>query len=319
MNNYAKFIKPIFDKFVALFILLIFAPIWIIIAILVALDFKESPFFKQVRIGFLCKPIRIFKFKKMREIYKDGKLLPEEQRLTKLGKFIRRSSIDEIPQFINILAGQMSIIGPRPLLARYLPYYTPLERLRHLAKPGLTGWAQVNGRYATEWTRRFEYDLYYIENQSFWLDIKILFLTFKAVVKQFIHPVDNPVKVLPRFDQYRNFIRLPNVNDDKQKLLAFLIQKTNNQIDKNLLETLVSQDYFSHKNFDFFILISETQGKINSFSIFKTYNDQIQQIFFYASTEQTYLNTNLKAKYLELGKLYAKHFKILATKKFQTC
>ncbi len=319
MNNYAKFVKPVFDKLVALSVLLLFAPVWVIISILVTLDFKESPFFKQLRIGFHCKPIRIFKFKKMREIYKDGKLLPEEQRMTRLGKFIRRSSIDEIPQFFNILTGQMSIIGPRPLLARYLPYYTPLERLRHLAKPGLTGWAQVNGRYATEWTRRFEYDLYYVENLSLWLDLKILFLTVKAVFQQFIHPVNDPVKILPRFDHYRHFIRLPNDSDNKNMLLNLIIQQTNNQLDTTLIKSIVYQDYFSQKNFEYFLLLSENQGKINSFSIFKNTQGKTEQIFFFSSPEQNADSSNLKAKYLELGQLYAKHFKILAAKKFPTC
>ncbi len=182
---YRNFLKPLFDRFLALILILVFLPIMIIVALLIYLWDGRPIIFTQPRPGLNGKIFNIFKFRTMtNEKDEDGNLLPDEKRLKGIGKFIRSTSLDELPQLFNVLKGDMSFIGPRPLLVEYLPLYNKRQKKRHDVKPGITGWAQVNGRNAISWEEKFEYDVWYVENQSFWLDLKILWLTFLKVVKR---------------------------------------------------------------------------------------------------------------------------------------
>lgn len=180
---YKHFFKKIFDFFIAFTALLVFSPLLIPVTILLTLANAGKPFFFQKRPGKNGQIFNIVKFKTMTdERDTDGQLLPDEKRLTAVGKFVRKTSIDEIPQLINVLKGDMSLIGPRPLLPQYLSLYSERQKKRHDVKPGITGWAQVNGRNAISWTKKFEYDVWYVENLSFALDVKIIFRTIKKVV-----------------------------------------------------------------------------------------------------------------------------------------
>ena len=175
--------KRVFDFTFVLIGLICISPILIIIAVILSVSNQGSPFFFQVRPGLNNKLFKVIKFKTMND-KKDsnGDLLPDAARLTKLGSFIRKASLDEFPQLLNVLKGDMSLVGPRPLLVEYLPLYSNEQASRHLVKPGITGWAQVNGRNAISWEQKFILDVWYVKNQSFLFDIKILFLT---VVKVF--------------------------------------------------------------------------------------------------------------------------------------
>lgn len=180
---YSKIIKPLSDFVVSLVGLIIISPLLILITILLTLANKGKPFFFQNRPGKYGRNFKIVKFKTMTDaVDKDGNPLADELRLTRIGKFVRKTSIDEIPQLFNVLKGDMSIIGPRPLLPQYLELYTERQKRRHEVRPGITGWAQVNGRNAISWTQKFEYDIWYVENISFALDVKILFKTIKKVL-----------------------------------------------------------------------------------------------------------------------------------------
>ena len=181
---YQLFFKRFIDLFISIVTLLLLSPFIIIITIILMIVNKGRAFFFQERPGQYEKPIYIVKFKSMTD-EKDagGRLLPDYQRLTKVGAFFRRFSVDEIPQLINVLKGDMTLVGPRPLLFKYLPLYSEEQRKRHLAKPGITGWAQVNGRNAISWTEKFRLDVYYQQNISFMLDVKILLLTVLKVLK----------------------------------------------------------------------------------------------------------------------------------------
>ena len=172
------------DLLVATIALVIFLPIILIIVLLLLLTGHRRPFFVQKRVGKNNKIFYLLKFRSMTEA-KDasGNLLPDEKRLTKFGAALRRSSLDELPQLVNVLKADMSIIGPRPLLVEYLPLYNDQQKQRHLVKPGITGWAQVNGRNAISWEQKFEYDIWYVRNQSFALDLKIFFLTLENIIK----------------------------------------------------------------------------------------------------------------------------------------
>jgi len=155
--------------------------------ITIILFFKNNghPFFFQNRPGKNEKVFKLVKFKTMNDLKdQEGKLLPDSKRITPIGKFIRKTSLDEIPQLINVIKGDMSLIGPRPLSVKYLPLYNSEQRKRHLVKPGITGWAQVNGRNTISWTKKFEYDCWYVENLNLMLDIKILYLTIIKALKQ---------------------------------------------------------------------------------------------------------------------------------------
>lgn len=177
-------IKVFIDFIFAVLGLLLLSPIFVFITILLYLDFKESPFFFQRRVGKNNAVFSIVKFKTMKNTRdQKGNLLPDEQRLTKLGTLIRKTSLDEIPQLINVLKGEMSFVGPRPLLTDYIHLYNPIQIRRHEVKPGITGWVQVNGRNAVDWEKKFELDVWYVSHISFWLDFKILLLTVKKVLK----------------------------------------------------------------------------------------------------------------------------------------
>jgi undecaprenyl phosphate N,N'-diacetylbacillosamine 1-phosphate transferase len=182
---YKSYFKRIFDFIAALVLLLIFTPIIILCLILLLLVNKGNALFFQVRPGYQCVPFTIFKFKTMHD-GKDinGNLLPDEVRLTQIGKVVRALSIDELLQLINVLKGDMSLVGPRPLLTRYLTHYTPEQTRRHNVRPGITGWAQVNGRNALSWEEKFKYDVEYVEKVSLSLDLKILWMTFLNVVQR---------------------------------------------------------------------------------------------------------------------------------------
>ena len=181
---YRSFIKPGFDFCFAFLIICITLPLFFILGILLFLQNSGTPFFSQVRPGLKEKLFTIYKLKTMRDTRDDqGVLLPDNQRITPLGKIIRKLSLDELPQFWNVLKGDMSFVGPRPLLPEYLPLYNKKQKNRHNLKPGITGWAQVKGRNTISWQQKFEYDLWYIENQSFILDLKILLFTVGKIFK----------------------------------------------------------------------------------------------------------------------------------------
>ena len=182
---YKRFFKSLIDFIGAFLLLLLFSPVMVIASILIYLKLGSPVFFKQKRPGKDEKIFTIYKFRTMSDT-KDsyGNFLEDEMRLNKFGKTLRSLSIDELPQLFNILKGDMSFIGPRPLLIEYLNLYNKQQKKRHNVKPGLTGWAQVNGRNNISWKKKFEYDLYYTENLSFWLDIKIVLLSIKKILKR---------------------------------------------------------------------------------------------------------------------------------------
>lgn len=179
---YKTIIKPLFDFTAALIGLLLLSPIFLVATIALTIANQGRPFFFQKRPGKNERIFSIIKFKTMND-KKDaqGNLLPDAQRLTAVGKWVRKTSLDELPQLLNVLKGDMSFVGPRPLLPEYLPLYNNTQRRRHDVKPGITGWAQVNGRNAISWPQKFELDVWYVAHQSFTLDLKILFLTVKKV------------------------------------------------------------------------------------------------------------------------------------------
>ena len=175
--------KRVFDLFLVLLSLPLILPIILLLAVLILPQFNFPILFKQSRPGLNAKIFIIYKFRTMtdeRDI--DGALLPDEVRLTKLGKFLRSSSLDELPSLWNVLRGDMSLVGPRPLLLEYLPLYSTQQARRHEVKPGITGWAQINGRNAITWDEKFDFDVWYVDNKSILLDIKILLLTIKKVI-----------------------------------------------------------------------------------------------------------------------------------------
>lgn len=177
--------KSIFDKTLALFLIILFSPIYIVVSLLIFFKMRSPILFRQLRPGKNEKIFGIYKFRTMSDERDEfGELLPDEKRLVGVGRFIRSTSLDELPQLFNVLKGEMSFVGPRPLLVEYLPLYNQKQKRRHDVKPGITGWAQVNGRNAISWEQKFELDVWYVQNQSFWLDIKILWLTFLKVVKR---------------------------------------------------------------------------------------------------------------------------------------
>ncbi|WP_346985049.1 sugar transferase [Chryseobacterium sp. POE27] len=182
---YKNLIKRMIDFLIAFTGLIVLSPVFVIVLIILYFQNDGKPFFFQTRPGLNEKLFRIIKFKTMTD-KKDshGNLLSDSERLTKVGSFVRQTSLDEIPQLINVLKGDMSLIGPRPLLPQYLPLYNESQKRRHEVRPGITGWAQVNGRNAISWAKKFELDVWYIDHLSFVLDCKIIFLTFKKVFKK---------------------------------------------------------------------------------------------------------------------------------------
>lgn len=174
--------KRTFDIFLSFIALIFLMPVFVVLIVLVFFLIGRSIFFIQRRIGLGGVAFRLIKFRTMTSDLDDkGMLLPDSVRLTSFGRFLRATSLDELPEFWNVLKGEMSLVGPRPLLEEYLPLYTPEQARRHAVRPGITGWAQVNGRNSLSWEEKFQLDVWYIENQNFWLDIKILLLTFKKV------------------------------------------------------------------------------------------------------------------------------------------
>ena len=178
-------IKRLFDLTLSIIVLIVLVPLLFVIAFLIRLQLGSPILFRQQRPGLHGKPFTLLKFRTMLE-ERDarGHLPPDEKRLTAFGKFLRQTSLDELPELINVLRGEMRLVGPRPLLMEYLPLYTSEQARRHNVLPGITGWAQVNGRNAISWEEKFLYDVWYVDHQSFWLDMKILFLTVWKVLKR---------------------------------------------------------------------------------------------------------------------------------------
>lgn len=180
-----KPIKYVFDISFALIGLTFLSPIFLLVCILIKLGMGGPVLFCQLRPGLKGKSFRIYKFRTMSDERDDyGNLLPDEQRLSSVGKWLRRTSLDELPQLINVIRGELSLVGPRPLLMEYLPLYSSEQNRRHEVKPGITGWAQVNGRNAISWEEKFKLDVWYVDHQSFWLDMKILWMTALKVAKR---------------------------------------------------------------------------------------------------------------------------------------
>ncbi|MDR1561873.1 MAG: sugar transferase [Dysgonamonadaceae bacterium] len=182
---YAIYLKRIIDVTVSIAVLIILLPIFVAIIIVLSINNNGKIFFIQERTGKNCQPFKIIKFKTMTDFVNNAQnMIPDSMRITKTGKFLRRFSMDELPQLINVVAGRMSLIGPRPLPVDYLPMYSETQQRRHSIRPGITGWAQVNGRNLLTWEEKFKLDVWYVDNICFTLDIKILMRTIKSVISQ---------------------------------------------------------------------------------------------------------------------------------------
>ena len=182
---YVKFLKPLLDRFLAILLIVLFSPFLLMTALLVYFKIGSPILFKQKRPSLDGKIFTIYKFRTMsNEKDKNGELLPDKQRLGSVGKFIRKTSLDELPQLFNVLKGDMSFVGPRPLLVEYLELYNDEQKRRHEVKAGITGWAQVNGRNAISWEQKFKYDVWYVDHISFVLDMRVLWMTFLKVIKR---------------------------------------------------------------------------------------------------------------------------------------
>ena len=181
---YRNFFKQVIDVTISLLVFILLLPVFLIVTILLAIANNGKPFFFQPRPGKKERIFKVIKFKTMNDRRdKNGELLPDADRLTAVGKFVRKTSLDEIPQLINVIKGDMSLVGPRPLLVDYLPLYNAEQKRRHNVRPGITGWAQVNGRNAISWEKKFQYDVWYVDNISLLLDIKICWMTVQKVIK----------------------------------------------------------------------------------------------------------------------------------------
>ena len=181
----SRALKRMLDILVSLVGIVVLSPVFVVIGLLVALDLGRPVLFVQERIGLHGKPFVLYKYRTMRNaMSRSGELMPDAQRLTKFGRILRSTSLDELPELLNVLVGQMSLVGPRPLLPEYLDRYTPEQARRHEVKPGITGWAQVNGRNALTWEERFKLDVWYADNWSILLDVKILFMTITTVIRR---------------------------------------------------------------------------------------------------------------------------------------
>lgn len=185
VNVYRRFLKRPLDIMASLVALVVLSPILGLLSVLVAAQLGRPILFTQIRPGLHSKPFTIYKFRTMIDACDSiGNLLPDAERLTPFGRFLRSTSLDELPELFNVLKGDMSLVGPRPLLMEYLDRYTPEQARRHEVRPGITGWAQINGRNAITWEEKFELDVWYVDNCSLWLDIKIFFLTMWKVVRR---------------------------------------------------------------------------------------------------------------------------------------
>lgn len=202
---YRKFAKRSYDILFSMLLLFFSFPIMLMVAIIIKLDSKGPVLFKQPRVGYMNKVFYIYKFRTMRlTTQENGRELKDKERLTKVGRIVRKLSLDELPQLWNILEGDMSFIGPRPLLVRYYPYYTDEELRRHDVRPGITGLAQIHGRSHAQWDERFRYDLEYVDNLSLGMDCKVLYLTINKVIKGSNTSSIKPA-FLVDFDRYRNY------------------------------------------------------------------------------------------------------------------
>ena len=182
---YRGYGKRLVDFCPTLLIIVVFSPLLALVALLVRLKLGSPVLFRQVRPGLHGRPFTMLKFRTMTDARDaSGQLLPDSQRLTPFGRFLRSTSLDELPELINVLRGDMSLVGPRPLLMQYLERYTPEQRRRHEVRPGITGWAQVNGRNALSWERKFELDVWYVDHESPWLDLKIIFMTVWKIFRR---------------------------------------------------------------------------------------------------------------------------------------
>ncbi|WP_029906716.1 sugar transferase [Prevotella sp. 10(H)] len=210
---YRKYFKRVFDIMGAVLGLVVTFPILFVMGILLAIANNGSPFFYQYRPGKNGKIFRIIKFKTMHDKRNgNGELLPDSERMHRIGKFLRSTSIDELPQMINVLLGHMSFIGPRPLLTDYLPLYTAEQARRHNVRPGITGWAQVNGRNTISWAQKFEYDVWYVDNMSLKFDMKILWMTIqKIVIRDGVNANEN-ITMVP-FDVYKMQMNEVQINE----------------------------------------------------------------------------------------------------------
>lgn len=200
---YKLFLKRLFDFVISLVAIICISPLLLIIIVWLHFANKGAGvFFTQERPGKNAKLFKVIKFKTMTdERDADGKLLPDAQRITKVGKFVRSTSIDELPQLFNVLKGDMALIGPRPLLVRYLPLYSPEQARRHEVRPGITGWAQVHGRNAISWTEKFKLDVWYVDHCTLWTDIKVIFITIKKVLfRDDINTTSGQSATMPFFD-----------------------------------------------------------------------------------------------------------------------
>ncbi len=194
--------------------LVLLSPLLLLLMVLIRMQLGGPVFFTQERPGLKGRAFRMVKFRSMtNERDENGKLLPDQMRITSLGRFLRKTSLDELPELFNVLRGDMSVIGPRPLLMKYLPYYTDREMKRHQVRPGITGWAQVNGRNLLEWDKRLEMDVEYVETMSLWLDIRILFRTVADVLRQ-SDVLTVSSETVPDFDDYRK--KKQNLSDAGQ-------------------------------------------------------------------------------------------------------
>lgn len=204
-------LKRVFDIIGSAFIIVALAPIFLILMVIVRRKMGKPVLFRQLRPGLHEKPFQMLKFRTMRDsVDEKGQLLPDRLRFTKFGLFLRATSLDELPELVNVFRGEMSLVGPRPLLMKYLPYYRNNEKLRHTVRPGITGWAQINGRNSLGWDQKLALDVWYVENRSFWLDIKILCKTFlKVILREDVVPdagdsvidLDEERKALAMVDQ----------------------------------------------------------------------------------------------------------------------
>lgn len=181
---YSKYIKRALDFIISLLALTVLSPLLLVLTLVGAVKMRGNPFFVQERPGRNGRVFRLIKLRSMTNEKKNGELLPDEERLTGYGRFLRRTSLDELPELLNILVGHMSIVGPRPLLVKYLPLYNEHQARRHEVRPGLTGWAQVNGRNSITWEQKFDYDVWYVDHVSFALDVRIVMMTVRSVLKR---------------------------------------------------------------------------------------------------------------------------------------
>ena len=181
---YSKYIKRVLDFIISLLALTVLSPLLLVLTLVGAVKMRGNPFFVQERPGRNGRVFRLIKLRSMTNEKKNGELLPDEERLTGYGRFLRRTSLDELPELWNILVGHMSIVGPRPLLVKYLPLYNEHQARRHEVRPGLTGWAQVSGRNSITWEQKFGYDVWYVDHVSFALDVRIVMMTVRSVLKR---------------------------------------------------------------------------------------------------------------------------------------